>query len=87
MNRKFFMGLALCVLYHRRGDLYLCIGLHAGWVWAMRVGELLMDRNHAVLPTLFGRGDLVGRSPIAMLLILLFLAAAFFVRPARPAAS
>jgi hypothetical protein len=80
------MGLTLCVLYQRRGNLYLCIGLHAGWVWAMRVGELMLDRAPGTWAFWFGRGDLVGRSPVAMVFILVFLAAAFFVRPARPAA-
>lgn len=33
----FLVGVGLCCILHRTGSLYLCIGLHAGWVAAVKL--------------------------------------------------
>jgi membrane protease YdiL (CAAX protease family) len=82
------MGLTLSAIYERRGDLYLAIGLHGGWVVAIGVGHYWFDRAAGVLPGVFGRNDYVAQSPIAVATIALFLIAALRTRPrSRPAAA
>ncbi|HEY8241367.1 MAG TPA: CPBP family intramembrane glutamic endopeptidase, partial [Kiritimatiellia bacterium] len=53
------MGLTLCLYYERQGHLFTAIGLHAGWVWAMRLGGEVFDRNRDVMQALFSRSDLI----------------------------
>ena len=72
----FAMGLALCLFYQSRGRLYFCIGLHAGWVWAIRAGGLVLQRDPARWPGLLGRSDLVAESWLALFITAVFLAAA-----------
>jgi membrane protease YdiL (CAAX protease family) len=69
----FFMGLTLCLFYAWRGDLYFIIGLHAGWVWVMRIGDYIFDdRNREVLPRLFGPTPGIAKSGLALLMSALF---------------
>ena len=72
----FFMGLVLCAFYRRTGSLYFIIGLHAGWVWVMRAGTDLFERDRERLGLLFGPSNIVSKSWIALAVIVLFLAAA-----------
>lgn len=74
----FFMGLVLCAFYRRTGSLYFVIGLHAGWVWVMRVGADLVERDRERFGLLFGRSEIVSKSWIAVGVIVLFLAAALW---------
>lgn len=77
------MGLTLCKLYERDGNLHRCIGLHGGWVLAMQLGGLVFDRNPDILGPLLGPGDTAAQSPIAVPVIAVFLIRAFAQRPAR----
>lgn len=79
----FVMGLVLCAYYRRHRNLYLVIGLHAGWVWIMRIGQYFFDRKQGVMTWAFGPGELVSQSYLALFVMLAFLAAA--LRPARRA--
>lgn len=72
----FVMGVTLCLYYEKQGHLYYVIGLHGGWVWAMRLGGHYLDRNKDVLASLFSRSDVVARSPLALVVILAFFIAA-----------
>ena len=79
----FIMGVTLCLYYEKQGHLFYVIGLHGGWVWAMRLGGHYFDRNKDVLEPLFSRADLIARGPIATLVILIFFFAALKMKP-RP---
>ncbi len=68
----FFMGLTLCVLYQRQGHLFWCVGLHAGWVLAMQLGNQLCDRDFDRLTWLFTQSGYVGQGLIALPIMLLF---------------
>ena len=68
----FFMGLTLCVLYQRQGHLFWCVGLHAGWVLAMQLGNQLCDRDFDRLVWLFTQSGYVGQGLIALPVMLLF---------------
>lgn len=70
----FLMGLTLCQLYRRQGHLAWCIGLHAGWVLAMQVGNQLFDRNFDRLVWLFTQSGFVGQSLLALPVMAAFLA-------------
>lgn len=72
----FVMGVTLCIYYEKQGHLFYVIGLHGGWVWAMRLGSHYFDRNKDVLGWLFSRADLISRGPIALIVILFFFFAA-----------
>jgi membrane protease YdiL (CAAX protease family) len=76
----FVMGLTLCTRYERDKHLHRCIGLHGGWVLAMQLGALVLDRNTDILGTLLGPGDMAAQSFIALPII-----AAFYIRARRPA--
>lgn len=71
----FMMGLTLSLHYERRGHLYTIIGLHAGWVLAMRTGAQLFDRNHEVFPVFIGRSDTLTKGLLALAVITLFFIA------------
>lgn len=72
----FVMGLALATFYEKRGNLYFIIGLHGGWVLAMRTGSYLLDRDNDVMFYLFGRGDLVSKGWLALIVVSVFFIAA-----------
>lgn len=72
----FVMGLALATFYEKRGNLYFIAGLHGGWVLAMRTGSYLLDRNDDVMLHLFGRGDLVSKGWLALIVVTSFFIAA-----------
>jgi membrane protease YdiL (CAAX protease family) len=69
----FVMGLTLCVLYQRKGHLAWCIGLHAGWVLAMQLGNQLFDRDFDRLVWLFTQSGYVGKGLIALPVVTGFL--------------
>jgi membrane protease YdiL (CAAX protease family) len=71
----FMMGLTLSLHYERRGHLYTIIGLHAGWVLAMRTGAQLFDRNHEVFPVFIGRSDTLTKGLLALVVITVFFLA------------
>ena len=75
----FFMSMTLCFLYAAYGNLYLAIGLHAGWVWLMRIGGHLLERDDNVMMVLFGPSMSVAKSGMAIIEVLLFFAAALFL--------
>jgi uncharacterized protein len=77
----FIIGLTLATFYHKRGNLFLAIGLHGGWVLAQQTGSHVFDRQGDIMPVLFGHGDSVSKGSLALIVILLFLAAAIFNKP------
>ncbi|MFH0908277.1 MAG: CPBP family intramembrane glutamic endopeptidase [bacterium] len=77
----FLMGVTLCLYYEKQGHLLYVIGLHGGWVWAMRLGGHYFDRNRDVFEWFFSRSDLISRGPVAILVILGFLFAALRMKP------
>lgn len=38
-----FVGLVLCAVYHRSGSLAWCIGLHSGWVLAVKLAGFFLE--------------------------------------------
>jgi membrane protease YdiL (CAAX protease family) len=76
MAMLFTMGMTLCLVYQRYGDLYAAIGLHAGWVWAMRTGGLFLVRNGEQGLWLFGPSTVVAKSGLALVMGLLFMVGA-----------
>ena len=50
------MGIVLCVAVERTGSLFAAIGLHTGWIWAMRATQSFLSSNEGKLETFFGRG-------------------------------
>lgn len=77
----FVMGVTLCLYYEKQGHLFYVIGLHGGWVWAMRLGGHYFDRNKDVLDWFFSRSDLIARGPVAVFVILVFFLAALRMKP------
>ena len=75
-----FLGLALCAMVRLTGSIWLAVGAHAGWVWSIKLNNLLTD---AVPPPLRSRvwgarGDLtdsvIGSATLlAVLLVVLWL--------------
>ena len=81
----FLMGLTLCVLYQRRGNLTWCIGLHAGWVLAMQLGNQLCDRDFDRLVWLFTQSGYVGQGLIATPIMLAFFLWSLSLKSRTPA--
>ena len=77
------MGIALCLLAERRGSLYPVIGLHAGWIWALRGMAKAFERDPGRWPTIFGAGDQLAKGyAAAAAMVLLVLGLALWPLPA-----
>jgi uncharacterized protein len=76
----FLMSLFLCALYQRQGHIHALIGLHAGWVFFLRGGRYVFERNTEVAPVFWGASDNVARSWAAFVLMLV-LCVVVFVLP------
>ena len=74
-----FMGIMLCFFYVVTGNLYFGIGLHASWVWTMRMGALLFIRTDGVYPMLFGPSMTVVKSGVALFISVFFLIVAILL--------
>ena len=74
MLTLFLMGLVLCLYFDSYRHIGMVIGMHAGWVVAMRSGGYLFDRQADHLPLLFGQSDVVSKSFMALLVAIGFLA-------------
>ncbi len=68
----FFMGLSLCTLYRLTGNLYSVIGLHAGWVWVIRLASDILARDRHEARAWFGTSGTIVNSPAILVLIVLF---------------
>ena len=79
----FLMGLTLCRIYERDGNLWRAIGLHGGWVWAMQLGAFALDHNWAIMRGVLGPSDYVAQGPVAIPIIAAFLAWALIERRGR----
>ncbi|HMP77482.1 MAG TPA: CPBP family intramembrane metalloprotease [Kiritimatiellia bacterium] len=53
----FLMGLTLCALLARHGHFYGIAGLHAGWVWALQTGSMLVSQEPRHHDFWFGWGN------------------------------
>jgi len=74
MLTLFVMGLVLCRVVERTGSIWYAIGLHAGWVFAMRLGGYLVAAEpEASFAWLYGPSDVIGKSYAALLLLIVFL--------------
>jgi len=73
------MGIMLCFFYVATGNLYFGIGLHASWVWTMRMGALLFIRNEGIYPMLYGPSMTVAKSGVALLFSVLLLIVSIFL--------
>ncbi|HBA85528.1 MAG TPA: hypothetical protein DCZ95_15695 [Verrucomicrobia bacterium] len=70
----FAMGLVLCVSYEYFGSLFFAMGLHAGWVWVMKMGDYFIVKNGDRWSWAFGHDEAIARSYAALGLLLVFLA-------------
>ena len=80
----FLMGLTLCRLYQCRGNLVWCVGLHAGWVLAMQLGNQLCDRDFDRLVWLFTQSGYVGQGLIATPVMAAFFLWSLTLKPVKP---
>lgn len=69
----FVLGLVLCGLVERQGNLYAALGLHAGLVFSMRTGVYFLDRVRGVESFWFGRSAYLSKSYAALAVVLLLL--------------
>jgi hypothetical protein len=53
----FLIGAILCYAYEKTGNLWLSIGLHAGWVFALKTIRIFGDYSRLDLGWLFGSSD------------------------------
>lgn len=64
----FFMSLALCVVREVTGHIYVCAGLHAGWVWIIQAHDEWFSAGEAV-GAFFLEPDATARSGVACFLM------------------
>jgi uncharacterized protein len=72
----FFIGLVLSYAFLRTGSVFLSIGLHAGWVFALKTIRVYGNYRRADLGRLFGASDPKLVSGAASWLMLIFVAVA-----------
>jgi uncharacterized protein len=53
----FLIGVILCYAFERTGTLYLSIGLHAGWIFSLKIIRVFGDFRRQDLGWLFGQTD------------------------------
>ena len=66
MLTLFLMGVTLCLVVERYQSLWAAIGLHAGWIVAMRGCVLWLERNPDVLPFWFGGMEGIAKTYVAL---------------------
>jgi len=71
----FCMAMTLCLLYERQRHLYFVIGLHAGWVWLIRLWVKVFNNDGRGQPFWFGSTEELARCPAGVVLSALFLLA------------
>ncbi len=76
----FFMGMIMCVFYDLHHHIYFIIGLHAGWVFIMRTGKFLFERNPNSYLYLFGHSSIIEKSYSALIMALIFSAGVLYWR-------
>ncbi len=67
----FLAGLILGYAFLKKQSLYFSIGLHAGWVYALKSMGLLTDNTRHLNPLIYGQGLYDGLFGIVMLLVVL----------------
>jgi len=69
----FAIAISLCVIYSWRRNLYVIAGIHAGWIWVLKMAREGFARGEG-FAWLFGNGMVVEKSYAAMIVSLLFCA-------------
>ncbi len=55
----FIVGAVLSISFYHTKSLYLPIGLHAGWVFGLKMNSFLLDHNHKMSEFFFGDGHII----------------------------
>lgn len=76
----FLTGVVLAVAMVRSGNLYASIGLHAGWVFAIKTSKLLLAREVTGMTWLFGQSGGAGGVLSWAMLLGVLVAVLFFYR-------
>lgn len=58
----FFIGVSLCLIFAVERNLYLIAGIHAGWIWALKMFASVLQRNPEQSSWLFVQGAGVEKS-------------------------
>ncbi|MFH0878210.1 MAG: CPBP family intramembrane glutamic endopeptidase [Lentisphaerota bacterium] len=75
----FLMGMVLCAFYQYYGRLHFSIGLHAGWVWLMRISDYFIQSDDKRWEVLFGQEAAVPRSWVAVGMMSVYLIVALLL--------
>jgi len=78
----FVVGIILAYARHRTGYLWMPIGLHAGWVFTLKVYHRLTENTGAADPLWYGNSILEGMLPMAFL-CLTGVAVWWYLRPRK----
>jgi len=79
MVTLFLMGMCLCLVYEMTGSLYASIGVHAGWIFALRGMDLVVVHDPEHVTMLFGGSGELAKSYAALILISLIAAGSLVV--------
>lgn len=75
----FCMGTVLATLSYWTRSVYICIGLHAGWVWIMMLFRLFTE-NQGRLVWLYGPGEWISKGWVGPIMALAVWAVVFATR-------
>jgi uncharacterized protein len=78
----FAVGVVLAVARHKTGYLWMPIGLHAGWVFTLKVYQALTDNTGNANPVFYGNDLREGLLPL-LFVSLTGLAVWFYLRPKK----
>ena len=65
----FLVGVVLAIARYKTGYLWMPIGLHAGWVFALKVYQKLTDNTGEANPVLYGSDIREGLVPLIFVLL------------------
>lgn len=80
MITLFVMGMMLCAFCDAQRHLFFVIGLHAGWVWIIKMGVDCFERNTDIYLPLFGYSGSVAKSYAALYAAVVLLLIALLYR-------
>lgn len=75
----FLIGMSLCLLYSRKGRLFLAIGVHAGWILVLKLAKKVLERTDRY-EWIFGQDMVMSKTYAVAIIAAIFLLAVLLAK-------